>query len=157
MLTSPDGPLRKMVTTCLKAGLADNWSQVRMATSVLCRVFFVTLQELEQERADSDVTSTGGASASTRASMSDLHRALLPAMCLNRFCLAQGVKLHSHETWKIVFGTKGRSWSSEQLLRRAAAARAHALASLDHVLPRRVVASARRGLFGMWLALSLLS
>jgi len=32
---------------------------------------------------------------------------LVPRMCLNRFYLAQGVKLYSHDTWKLVFSTGG--------------------------------------------------
>ena len=40
-----NGALRTTVAKILKAGLADNWSQVRMAASVLNRVFWSTLQE----------------------------------------------------------------------------------------------------------------
>ena len=29
-------------------------------------------------------------------------------MCLNRYYVAEGVKLYSQETWKIVFGDQGR-------------------------------------------------
>ena len=36
--------------------------------------------------------------------MGDLVPMLLPRMCLNRFYLAQGVKLYSQETWRLVFG-----------------------------------------------------
>jgi hypothetical protein len=78
-------PLRTTVVTVLKHTLADNWSQVRMAASVLCRVLFqVLLQHPPEYR-------------------TDLYPTLLPRMCLNRFYLAQGVKLYSHETWKLVF------------------------------------------------------
>jgi len=72
--------------------LADNWSQVRMAASVLNRVFWSTLQEtcrFEQEN------------------LEKLYTVLVPRMCLNRFYLAQGVKLYSHQTWKLVFPDNG--------------------------------------------------
>jgi hypothetical protein len=37
-------------------------------------------------------------------------------MCLNRFYLAQGVKLYSQDTWKLVFGTaQGHSPDEEGL------------------------------------------
>jgi hypothetical protein len=88
LLTSPTSLLRKKITEVLKIGLGDNWSQVRMAASVLGRLFFKTLQELG-------------------SSFEDLYPVILPRMCLNRFYLAQGVKLYSHETWKIVFLDSG--------------------------------------------------
>jgi hypothetical protein len=90
LLTESDGVLRKTCRVVLKHGLADNWSQVRMAASVLCRVLFTTLQALQ-------------------APADDLYPVLLPRMCLNRFYLAQGVKLYSHETWKLVFVDSGVS------------------------------------------------
>lgn len=33
---------------------------------------------------------------------------MVPRMCLNRYYVAEGVKLYSQETWKIVFGDSGR-------------------------------------------------
>jgi len=89
-LLRPGSMLREAIKTVLKAGLADNWSQVRMAASVLCRVLFTALL---QDDADKDVH--------------DLFVALLPRMCLNRFYMAQGVKLYSHDTWKMVFPQGG--------------------------------------------------
>lgn len=88
LLTDTDSPLRKTVIGVLKVGLADNWSQVRMAASVLCRVFFKILQDLDSP-------------------FEDVYPIVLPRMCLNRFYLAQGVKLYSHETWKIIFADSG--------------------------------------------------
>lgn len=83
-----DSPLRTTIVTVLKVTLGDNWSQVRMAASVLNRKFFMALLEQlpDQDR-----------------NVSALYPILLPRMCLNRFYLAQGVKLYSLETWKIVF------------------------------------------------------
>eukprot|EP00980_Cylindrotheca_fusiformis_P001426 scaffold345_cov134-Cylindrotheca_fusiformis.AAC.37 len=86
------GPLRKTVVNVLKAGLADNWSQVRMAASVLNRVFWKTLKEVCKVSEDN---------------LKKLYPVLIPRMCLNRFYLAQGVKLYSHQTWKLVFPESG--------------------------------------------------
>ena len=82
--------LRTTVVDVLKVTLGDNWSQVRMAASVLNRKFWMVLQEKLPEE---------------DWNTSELYPALLPRMCLNRFYLAQGVKLYSLETWKIVFAS----------------------------------------------------
>ena len=78
------------VTQVLKDGLADNWSQVRMAASVLCRVFFkeyLSVHPAENPK--------------------PMYAILIPRMALNRFYLAQGVKLYSHDTWRQVFSENG--------------------------------------------------
>lgn len=86
------GPLRTTMVNVLKHGLADNWSQVRMAASVLNRVFWTTLQQVCQFPPEN---------------LQQLYPTLVPRMCLNRFYLAQGVKLYSHQTWKQVFPESG--------------------------------------------------
>ena len=86
------GSLRKTTVKVLKAGLGDNWSQVRMAASVLNRVFWSTLQERCRF---------------PNENLKLLYPILVPRMCLNRFYLAQGVKLYSHHTWKLVFPENG--------------------------------------------------
>jgi hypothetical protein len=80
-----------------------------MSGSVLCRTFVEALlmiyrQQKEErggvesaEEEDEDMTEFESA-------MGDMVPMLLPRMCLNRFYLAQGVKLYSQDTWKIVFG-----------------------------------------------------
>ena len=75
LLVSETSPLRATVVAALKAGLGDNWSQVRMAASVLNRVFWSTL--LHQVHPSEE-------------SMEKLYCVLIPRMCLNRFYLAQG-------------------------------------------------------------------
>jgi len=90
LLTDYQSGFCKTMTAVLRDGLADNWSQVRMAASVLCRCFLTSLQAM-----DADLT--------------PLFPALLPRMCLNRFYLAQGVKLYSYETWKILFQNNPQS------------------------------------------------
>mmetsp|Transcript_8170 Transcript_8170/g.9501 ORF Transcript_8170/g.9501 Transcript_8170/m.9501 type:complete len:796 (-) Transcript_8170:91-2478(-) len=87
-----NGSLRKTTVKVLKAGLADNWSQVRMAASVMNRIFWRTLQETCQFPSEN---------------LELLFPILVPRMCLNRFYLAQGVKLYSHQTWKLVFPENG--------------------------------------------------
>jgi hypothetical protein len=95
MLLLPESQLRQCIVQVLKTTLADNWSQVRMAGSVLCRVFFISIlgyaKKFPDSMDDRDIWLT------------PLYPILLPRMCLNRFYLAQGVKLYSHETWKILF------------------------------------------------------
>lgn len=80
-------PLRTTLIAVLRDGLADNWSQVRMAASVLTRALWEHLPADQPK--------------------DDLLAPLLPRMCLNRFYLAQGVKLYSHETWKLIFPQGG--------------------------------------------------
>ena len=95
MLLDVLSPLRQCIVQVLKTALQDNWSQVRMAGSVLCRVFFVAMldyaEQFPNKMEDKEVWLTS------------IYPILLPRMCLNRFYLAQGVKLYSHETWKILF------------------------------------------------------
>jgi hypothetical protein len=91
LLINPTSPLRKTIIQVLKVGLADNWSQVRMAASVLNRIFSMALRQLKVE--DSNIKL--------------LYPTLVPRMCLNHFYLAQGVKLYSHQTWKCVFASDG--------------------------------------------------
>jgi hypothetical protein len=95
-----DSPFRSVIKESLNANLADNWSQVRMSGSVLCRKFveaLLTIHKEKNEEEDEEVTEF-------EAAVGDLVTMLLPRMCLNRFYLAQGVKLYSQDTWKIVFG-----------------------------------------------------
>jgi hypothetical protein len=40
---------------------------------------------------------------------------LLPCMCLNRYYLAEGVKLYSQDTWLLIFKTNGRSFVEKYL------------------------------------------
>lgn len=95
-----DSPFRSVIKESLNANLADNWSQVRMSGSVLCRKFveaLLTIHKEKNEEEDEEITEF-------EAAVGDLVTMLLPRMCLNRFYLAQGVELYSQDTWKIVFG-----------------------------------------------------
>ena len=69
----------------LRAGLCDNWSQVRYAASTATRAFCAKLSPL---------------SAASEA-------ALLPPMCLNRYYVAEGVRRYSQQTWHELYGDGG--------------------------------------------------
>jgi len=75
----------------LVEGLSDNWSQVRYAASVGTRSFMQALgPELQKEQFPT----------------------LRPAMCLNRYYEAEGVRLYSQQTWSLVMGDEGRFWTA---------------------------------------------
>lgn len=84
-----DKEMANLLANHLRIGLADNWSQVRLAASVATRQFF---QDFNYE--DKIV----------------YFPKLLPPMCLNRYYLAEGVKLYSQESWRLVLGTEGRKY-----------------------------------------------
>ena len=117
LLVDVDSPFRLVLKESLRATLADNWSQVRMAGSVLCRRLVGALVKIHareggggdgnEEDNDDDITVF-------EAAVGDLVPMLLPRMCLNRFYLAQGVKLYSQETWKVVFGTTAQGHSPDE-------------------------------------------
>ncbi|XP_065844840.1 uncharacterized protein [Oscarella lobularis] len=79
----------------LARGLADNWSQVRLAASVATRQFLL---------------------ASTKEEELRKHFAqLLPRICLNRYYVAEGVRIYSQETWKLVARDRGRLLIEEHI------------------------------------------
>ena len=71
----------------LRDGLSDNWSQVRMAASVAAREFFQDITEKDRDQ---------------------YYGLLLPPMCLNRYYLAEGVRLFNQGTWRQVVGEQGK-------------------------------------------------
>eukprot|EP00899_Mesostigma_viride_P016795 jgi/Mesvir1/25116/Mv21577-RA.2 len=74
------------IAETLARGLADNWSQVRYAASRATRTFL----------------------ASSRPYTPEYYSVLLPPMCLNRYYVAEGVKLYSQETWRLAVRNEGR-------------------------------------------------
>ncbi|GAB1608917.1 uncharacterized protein LOC115226077, partial [Argonauta hians] len=72
----------------LGAGLSDNWSQVRLAASVATRNFLLNLPPAEPR--------------------SRFFPVLLPRMCLNRYYAAEGVRIYSQETWRLVTAGRGK-------------------------------------------------
>ncbi|XP_076807536.1 uncharacterized protein LOC143450754 [Clavelina lepadiformis] len=72
----------------LGKGLADNWSQVRLASSVAVRNFLLSFPGTqEQEKFFPD---------------------LIPRMCLNRYYIAEGVRIYSQETWRQISHGHGK-------------------------------------------------
>eukprot|EP00088_Acartia_fossae_P034486 TRINITY_DN3539_c0_g1_i5.p1 TRINITY_DN3539_c0_g1~~TRINITY_DN3539_c0_g1_i5.p1 ORF type:complete len:776 (-),score=143.13 TRINITY_DN3539_c0_g1_i5:435-2762(-) len=70
----------------LARGLADNWSQVRLAALTATRAFLLALSPQDREQ---------------------FFPQLLPRLCLNRYYLAEGVRLYSQRTWAEVMGMRG--------------------------------------------------
>ena len=65
------------------SGLGDNWSQVRYASSLCARSFFLVIKNCENQ-----------------AEYAQFNNELVPRMCLNRYYVAEGVRNYSIETWK---------------------------------------------------------
>ncbi|XP_063218137.1 uncharacterized protein LOC134528448 isoform X1 [Bacillus rossius redtenbacheri] len=72
----------------LAKGLSDNWSQVRLAACVAARKFLTSLPNDEAREV--------------------FFPDLLPQLCLNRYYVAEGVRIYSQETWRQVTGCRGR-------------------------------------------------
>jgi len=70
-------------------GLSDNWSQVRYAASQAVRTFLL-------------------AGNSDQIFCEKFYPILLPMMCLNRYYLAEGVRLYSQESWKLIVKEEGK-------------------------------------------------
>lgn len=80
----------KILSRCCQAialGLQDNWTQVRFAATVACRTLLQALSEQDRQYA---------------------WPKLLPRLCLNRHYVAEGVRVHSQETWRLIMGQTGR-------------------------------------------------
>ncbi|XP_067136446.1 uncharacterized protein [Centruroides vittatus] len=69
-------------------GLSDNWSQVRLASSEAARKFLLSFNNEEEREV--------------------FYPVLLPRMCLNRYYVADGVRIYSQETWRRIAKTEGR-------------------------------------------------
>lgn len=74
----------------LGRGLSDNWSQVRLAGSVATRQFLLSLPSEEARQ--------------------KFYPALIAQMCLNRYYMAEGVRIYSQETWRLVTQGAGKSY-----------------------------------------------
>ena len=86
-----ENPVRKFAVQFsrqLAIGLADNWSQVRMAATTATRQFLLCLKHFE--------------------SNPEIVSILLPRLCLNRYYLAEGVRIYSQDTWVMVVGKNGK-------------------------------------------------
>ena len=121
LLVDDDSTFRLVLKETLKSTLADNWSQVRMAGSVLCRRFVRALLRIHKKNGSSGSSEEEEDGEEEELTLfesavgDDLVPMLLPRMCLNRFYLAQGVKLYSQDTWKMVFGVAHGNSSPDEL------------------------------------------
>jgi hypothetical protein len=70
----------------IRRGISDNWSQVRMASSAAARAFLLALSEEERAK---------------------YYSLLLPPICINRYYIAAGVRIHNQETWRLLFPENG--------------------------------------------------
>ncbi|PIK43733.1 hypothetical protein BSL78_19410 [Apostichopus japonicus] len=70
-------------------GLADNWSQVRLAASVATRQFLTNMPSEESRH--------------------EFFGILVPRLCLNRYYVAEGVKIYCQETWRQIVGEQGKA------------------------------------------------
>lgn len=89
-LTNYDNPIVKygdVLSDHLAQGLADNWSQVRLAASTAARAFLASLEDQIREK---------------------FYPKLLPRICLNRYYLAEGVRIYSQNTWRQIAGQRGK-------------------------------------------------
>jgi len=89
-LINYDNPIVKygdVLSDHLAQGLADNWSQVRLSASTAARAFLASLEEQIREK---------------------FYPKLLPRICLNRYYLAEGVRIYSQNTWKQIAGQRGK-------------------------------------------------
>lgn len=70
----------------LSNGLCDDWSQVRYAASKATRSFMLKIGENRSI---------------------PIYPIILPPMCLNRYYVAEGVRLYSQESWRIIAKDRG--------------------------------------------------
>ncbi|KAI8468417.1 MAG: armadillo-type protein [Monoraphidium minutum] len=78
----------------LADGLSDNWSQVRYAACVAARAFMGRLPPGAPPR---------------------FYPQLLPPMALNRYYVAEGVRLYAQESWRRAVGDRGRALVAEYI------------------------------------------
>ncbi|GFU22070.1 uncharacterized protein NPIL_298861 [Nephila pilipes] len=76
------------ISAQLGIGLSDNWSQVRLASSECARKFLLSFENEEEREVFFPV--------------------LLPKMCLNRYYIADGVRIYSQESWRRIVKENGR-------------------------------------------------
>lgn len=79
---------QEQISQNLAKGLADNWSQVRLASSRATRSFLLTLCDVDSREIYFPV--------------------LLPRLCLNRYYIADGVRIYTQETWRIISQGQGK-------------------------------------------------
>ena len=86
--------LHKLIYDITCYGLDENWCEIKLASCKSSRVFLLSLTQGERKQYWSG---------------------LLPRLCMNRFYTADGVKQYSHESWRIVIQTQGKSLITEYI------------------------------------------
>ena len=76
----------KRFADALEKGLSDNWSQVRMAACCATRAFLLGIPAEGRD---------------------EFFPQLLPPLCLNRYYIAEGVRIHCQTTWRMLFSVSG--------------------------------------------------
>ncbi|XP_063684832.1 uncharacterized protein LOC134819012 [Bolinopsis microptera] len=76
----------KRFADVLERGLSDNWSQVRMAACCATRAFLLGIPV---------------------AGRDEFYPQILPPLCLNRYYIAEGVRIHCQTTWRMLFSVTG--------------------------------------------------
>eukprot|EP00741_Cyanophora_paradoxa_P007650 tig00001164_g7399.t1 len=83
----------------ISLGLTDNWSAVRLASSRAARSFAIRWQSTRGSAAPATAEQLIGGPVAV----------VLPSLALNRYYVAEGVRLHAAETWRLVVGDAGRA------------------------------------------------
>ena len=76
----------KRFADVLERGLSDNWSQVRMAACCATRAFLLGIPVDGRD---------------------EFYPQILPPLCLNRYYIAEGVRIHCQTTWRMLFSVTG--------------------------------------------------
>ena len=71
------------IAKVLANGLSDNWSQVRLSAAVASRSFLTSMPR-------------------NFPGKNLIYSLMIPRICLNRYYLAEGVRIYSQETWRLV-------------------------------------------------------
>lgn len=75
-----------VIISSLSNGLSDEFTQVRYSASFATRAFYVKVGKRGEE----------------------FYPLLLPKICFNRYHPAEGIRIYTQETWKLIVGMNGR-------------------------------------------------
>eukprot|EP00127_Corallochytrium_limacisporum_P001876 Clim_evm31s88 gene=Clim_evmTU31s88 len=88
-------PHEQRYAECISDGLADNWSQVRLASATAAHNFLSSIAAEEDRRV--------------------FYPLLLPRLCINRYYVAEGVRIYSQNIWRELFDNRGQSLVEEYI------------------------------------------
>jgi len=96
-------------TPRLAAGLSDNWSAVRFAAAIATRAWVERAQSVGHEASlPKDLVCC--CTLSDNPIINAFLPSLIPSLCLNRYYVAEGVRLYSADTWRIAVADRGRDY-----------------------------------------------